>query len=171
MGAGRKMLIAAAAATSIAALLLSGAIAGFFYAYSVSVMRGFDAVAPAHAITAMQGINATIRNASFAPAFFGAPLTALAAALLLVTLRRRAAGIAMLAAVLVYVLGAFWPTFAINVPMNEALAGIEPDSADAAQNWAGYAARWTWWNGVRATASFGSLLLVGLALFLSGRRA
>lgn len=153
------------------ALLLAGAIAGFFYAYSSSVMRGLNAVPPEHAIIAMQGINATVRNALFAPAFFGTPLAALAAGAALWLMRRRAAGMAMVAAALVYLLGAFWPTFAINVPMNEALAAMKADAAEAGRIWGDYAARWNWWNGIRAIASFVSLSLVGLSLFLAGRRA
>ena len=43
-------------------LILTGAIVGFFYAYTSSVMRGLDAIPAAHAIVAMQGINATVRN-------------------------------------------------------------------------------------------------------------
>lgn len=87
-----------------ATLLLAGAIAGFFYAYSVSVMRGLDAATPQQAIGAMQGINATIRNAWFAPAFFGTPILAAASGILLLRLKLRGAATAMSAAALAYVL-------------------------------------------------------------------
>src|SRR4028119_1583110 len=68
-------------------LVLTGAIAGFFYAYTSSVMRGLDAIPAAHAIVAMQGINATVRNWIFAPAFFGTPVAAVVTGTLLVWLR------------------------------------------------------------------------------------
>jgi len=64
-------------------LILTGAIAGFFYAYTSSVMRGLDAIPAAHAIVAMQGINATVRNWVFAPAFFGTPVAAVVTGALL----------------------------------------------------------------------------------------
>lgn len=64
------------------ALLLCGAIFGFFYAYSVSVMWGLDSADPRSAIAAMRGINRVVRNAAFAPAFFGTPLALLASATL-----------------------------------------------------------------------------------------
>ncbi|EFG2885686.1 hypothetical protein BO068_004877, partial [Escherichia coli] len=70
----------AALAFAALALILCGAIAGFFYAYSSSVMRGLDATDPRAAIAAMQGINATVRNAFFAPAFFGTPVACLISA-------------------------------------------------------------------------------------------
>lgn len=151
-----------------ATLLLAGAIAGFFYAYSVSVMRGLDAATPQQAIGAMQGINATIRNAWFAPAFFGTPILAAASGVLLFRRKQRGAATAMFAAALVYVLGALIPTFAVNVPMNDALAlsAIPADLAEAQDLWSRYSLQWTGWNHLRTLSSFTSLLLVGLALLL-----
>ena len=65
-----------AAWTSYAFLLLgllaSALMAGFFYAYSVSVMRGLDATEPLAAALAMRNINALIRTPVFFFGFFGA---------------------------------------------------------------------------------------------------
>lgn len=52
-------------------LMLSGAIFGFFYAWVCSTMWGLDRAAPQVAIQAMQTMNASVRNAVIAPAFFG----------------------------------------------------------------------------------------------------
>jgi len=52
-------------------ILTSALISGFFYAYHCSVMPGLEAADPETAIRAMQGINAVVRNASFAFSFFG----------------------------------------------------------------------------------------------------
>lgn len=166
-----RALTIAALGLSATALLLAGAIAGFFYAYTSSVMRGLDAVAPEHAIVAMQGINATVRNMVFAPAFFGAPIAAVLAGTALLATGRRGAGLAMLAAATSYLLGAFLPTFAINVPMNEALASatVPDDVAEAAKLWRTYSLDWTWWNTLRTGFSLLCLALVGLGLFLAGR--
>lgn len=154
---------------SLAALLLTGAIAGFFYAYFCSVMWGLDASSPKAALATMQGINATVRNAAFAPAFFGTPVASLAAALALLVCRCRLAAMLMLASACVYCFGAFWPTFAVNVPMNEALAGVSvpEDPAEAARLWADYAEPWKWWNGLRAAFSFVSLACAGAALWFA----
>ncbi|MCZ0737342.1 anthrone oxygenase family protein [Phreatobacter sp. AB_2022a] len=164
--------LCAAQALAFAALLLFGAIAGFFYAYSVSVMRGLDAAGPVAAVAAMQGINATVRNAAFAPAFFGAPLAAAAAALAALVAGVPRAALLLAAAALVYLLGAMAPTVLVNVPMNDALAaaGAPADAAAAARLWTGYAPRWTAWNGARTAVSLASLALVGLALMGLGRR-
>ena len=153
-------------------LILTGAIAGFFYAYTSSVMRGLDAVPAAHAIVAMQGINATVRNWMFAPAFFGTPVAALVTGALLGWLQhKRAAGLMFLAAI-IYIAGALLPTLLVNVPMNETLATVtvptDPRAAD--HLWREYSAPWTWWNTLRTLFSFASLLFVGLAIFVSARR-
>lgn len=44
------------------------------------------------------------------------------------------------------------------------------DPQRAAQIWTGYAQRWMWWNTLRTPFSLASVLLVGLTLFVSGRR-
>ncbi|QCI69210.1 DUF1772 domain-containing protein [Phreatobacter stygius] len=154
----------------MAALVCAGAIAGFFYAYSSSVMGGLDAAAPQAALIAMQGINATVRNPSFAPAFFGTPVAALAAGLGFMALRQKRAGRLLLLASATYVCGAMAPTFLVNVAMNDALAGlsIPADPREAARLWSDYSLRWTWWNSLRMLFSMLSLLLVGLALFVAG---
>lgn len=58
-----------------------GAIFGFFYAWVCSTMWGLDAIDPRVAIEAMKGMNASVRNAVFFPAFFLTPLVMAAAAL------------------------------------------------------------------------------------------
>jgi uncharacterized membrane protein len=156
---------------TMASLLLTGAIAGFFYAYSVSAIWGLDAADPAVAIRAMQGINAVVRNAAFAPAFFGTPVAAALAAALLFMSGFRLPALLLAAAALLYVGGTFLPTLLVNVPMNEALARIEapgePQAARAA--WAAYSGPWLAWNHLRTAASLAALALTGWALYATGR--
>ena len=62
---------------ALLSLLLSAALFGFFYAWVCSTMWGLDMADPRVAIAAMQAMNASVRNAVFAPAFFGtAPVSA-----------------------------------------------------------------------------------------------
>ncbi|WP_299838350.1 anthrone oxygenase family protein [uncultured Paracoccus sp.] len=155
---------------ALLSLLFSGAIFGFFYAWVSSTMWGLDAVDPRVAIAAMQAMNASVRNAVFAPAFFGTPLVLLVTALA----NRRASGAAALAfaaAAVVYTLGGLILTLAVNVPMNEALAQviIPEDRAEAAAIWAGYSPRWQLWNQIRTVASGLALLLAGWGTWRLGR--
>lgn len=151
------------------ALALSGAIFGFFYAWVCSTMWGLDAADPRVAIPAVQAMNASVRNAVFFPAFFLTPALQLLAAYAARTVSRHAAG-ALLAAALIYLTGAFLPTFLVNVPMNEALAAksVPLDEPSAHAIWASYSPRWQAWNTGRALASLAALLLVGSSLLALG---
>ncbi|MEO3754500.1 anthrone oxygenase family protein [Streptomyces sp. B6B3] len=159
------------ALTATLTLLLTGLMAGVFFAFSVSVMLGLDAVDPGRAVAAMQSINDRIQNPVFLVAFVGVPVAAGATGGLLLALGHRGAGVAFLLAAGVYVFGAFLPTMVVNVPMNDTLnAAGTPDSPEhAARLWADFSPRWTAWNTARAGFSSLSLLLVGLGLYLWGR--
>lgn len=142
-------------------VVLLGLLAGFFYAYSNSVMWGLDDTTADAAVAAMQGINRVIRNPLFAVSFFGAPLaTTVVAAFIW---RRDGAGCG-LAAVLALALcvTAVGITGVVNVPMNDALARIDADSADAAAVWSDYTERWTFWNHVRFAAALAAFALMTL---------
>jgi len=154
------------------ALLLTGAIFGFFYAYSVSVMWGLDDTDPGAAIASMQGINRVVRNAAFAPAFFGTPLALLLAAVASIAAARPGAASWFGLAALAYLGGAFLPTLLVNIPMNEALAGIASptDSTAATKVWADYSSGWIVWNHLRTASSGLALLLAGAGLLALGRR-
>lgn len=150
------------------ALLASALGAGFFYTYSISVMPGLAAADPAAAIRAMQGINATIRTAVFAFAFFGALALPLAAAAAGLAAGHRDVALLALAAAAIDGLGVVGTTFLVNVPMNEALAAVVP-GADAAAVWAAYAGPWTAWNHVRTLAALAALGCVGWAVVREAR--
>lgn len=146
-------------------LLLSGAIFGFFYAWICSTMWGLDAADPKVAIAAMQAMNASVRNAVFAPAFFGTPFILIVTAAFAWTISRRSALLFALAG-LIYFFGGVVLTFTVNVQMNEALALVAiPESIEEArQIWQEYSEPWQFWNIMRTIASGITLLLTGVAL-------
>ncbi|WP_068305450.1 DUF1772 domain-containing protein [Pararhodobacter sp. CCB-MM2] len=152
------------------ALLFSGAIFGFFYAWTVSTMWGLDAADPRVAIEAMQAMNASVRNAAFAPVFFGTPFVLLFTASAAMAADRRAAWLFGVAAV-VYFVGALMLTVTVNVPLNEALAAtaVPIERAQAALVWSEYSGRWQLFNEIRMALSGVSLLLTGLGLWRLGR--
>jgi uncharacterized membrane protein len=158
-------------AAAFLALLLSGGIFGFFYAWVCSTMWGLDAADPRVAIEAMQAMNASVRNAVFAPTFFGTPLVLLiTAALAFWAGIRRAAAVFALGG-LIYFFGGMLLTMAVNVPMNEALALVQIPEDIAAANtiWQDYSAEWQFYNQVRTVVSGVTLLLTGYGLWLLGR--
>jgi uncharacterized membrane protein len=162
------MLAALAAASATATLALTGAMAGLFFAFSVSVMPGLDAIAAEHAIRAMQSINRKIQNPVFLTAFVFAPVAAALTGGLLLGDGQTAAAVVCFLAAAAYALGAFAPTVVVNVPLNESLdaAEVPTNPGDVARLWSDYSLRWTRWNHLRTLFSTLSLLLVGLALFL-----
>lgn len=157
---------------ALLSLMLSGAIFGFFYAWICSTMWGLDAAEPAVAIKAMQAMNASVRNAVFAPAFFGTPVALFATAVLAFAAPARMAALAFGAAGLVYLCGGVVLTLVVNVPMNEALAAINvpAEAATAQRIWRDYSAPWQAWNTTRAIASGVALALTGCAIFVMSRQ-
>lgn len=147
----------------LVSITFSGAMFGFFFAWICSTMWGLDRVDPNIAISAMQAMNASVRNWVFAPAFFGTPLLLIVVALTgwIVNERRLATCLAM--AGIIYVLGVMVPTMTFNVPLNEVLSAVETplDLAEATRIWRHYSEPWQFWNVIRAVFAGIVLALIG----------
>jgi uncharacterized membrane protein len=70
----------------------------------------------------------------------------------------------VLAGCVLYLVGTIGVTMARNVPLNNRLARLHPQSADAAAYWAKYVTRWTAWNHVRTIAALAAAALLTIAL-------
>lgn len=141
-----------------------GLIAGVYFAFSTFIMTSFARIAPAAGVAAMNAINLDIVKSVFMPVFFG---TTLAAAILagLAFFRWGAPGsMAVLAGGVIYVVGMLGVTLIFNVPLNDALATVDPSSAEGASLWARYARDWTFWNHVRLIASIVASVLFTVGL-------
>ncbi len=150
-------------ALTLVSALGCGLVAGVFFAFSTFVMRALARLPAAQGIAAMQSINVAAINPLFMAAFFG---TAAACALLAISslLRWHKPGAGyLLAGSLLYLAGAFLVTIVFNVPRNNALAAVDPASAEGASLWAGYIAGWTAWNHVRAAAALAAAVLQTVA--------
>ena len=148
----------------IVSLLLSAAIFGFFYAWVCSTMWGLDGADPRVAIAAMQAMNASVRNAVFAPAFFGTPVVLLITSFILKQTNQRPAAIWFGAAFLISLFLGVVLTALIHIPMNEALALIEvPENIKTARAiWQAYSPDWQFWNQARTVTTGIALLCVGM---------
>ena len=145
----------------VASLLLSAAIFGFFYAWVCSTMWGLDAADPRIAIQSMQAMNASVRNAVFAPAFFGTPFALGLVAIVLWRQRYATGALFFAASALVYFGLGLLLTMFVNVPMNETLAlvVVPSDIEDARAIWMEYSPRWQFWNQFRTMTSGVSFVL------------
>lgn len=150
-------------ATLIAALG-SGLIAGTFFAFSTFVMSALGRLPAAQAIAAMQSINITVINPVFLGGFMGtAALGALLAVMALFNWQAPGAAYLLPGSAL-YLIGTFGVTMAFNVPLNNALAAVAPDSTEGARLWTHYLRTWTQWNHVRMAAALLAAASFTLAL-------
>jgi uncharacterized membrane protein len=60
---------------------------------------------------------------------------------------------------LLYLVGTIGVTIACNIPLNDALAIAQPDSAEGATLWARYLTNWTFWNHVRTISALAATAL------------
>jgi uncharacterized membrane protein len=141
-----------------------GLIAGVFFAFSTFVMSALARLQPPQGIVAMQFINIMVINPLFMTAFLG---TAVACILLAIfsLLKWTQPGTAyLLIGSLLYLVGTFGVTMASNVPLNDALAVVKPDSTEGANLWASYLTNWTLWNHIRTAAALAAAALLTIAL-------
>lgn len=134
-----------------AAAIGCGLMAGVYFTFSAFVMRALTAIPVARAVDTMNSINRVIVSSAFLPLFFG---TTIASGLLVgsavflspATLHAAIGGG-------IYLVGMFVCTMAFNVPLNERLAALNPDSDQAALFWPIYKQTWVRWNHARTVAS------------------
>jgi uncharacterized membrane protein len=150
-----------------AATLTCVTVGGVFYGFSTFVMRGLDRTGPAEAITAMRGINAEAQaNAPFLVVFAGSALLAVAVGVAAVLRWDRPGSAYLLAGAVLGAVG-FLVTVAANVPLNNHLDALSPQTlsaVDAAREWRDYLSSWSAWNHVRTATGVaaGALMLTGL---------
>jgi len=144
----------------------TGLIGGLFFAFSTFIMTALGRIEPPAGIQAMNSINAVIVRSLFMPVFLGTTLTSAVLAVIGLAHLREPGGTAMLVGGIVYVLGMFGCTMRLNVPLNNALAKVYPNTAAGAAIWGSYLKDWTRWNHVRTVASIAAAALFTYALCL-----
>jgi uncharacterized membrane protein len=144
---------------TLLATLGSALIAGAFYAFSAFIMAALARQPAPAGIAAMQAINVTVLTPMFLGVFVGTVALSLVSAVA-GAFAHEPGWIWGIAGALLYVAGCFGVTMALNVPMNDRLARVQPDSSEGAAFWQNYLSEWTRWNTVRtlgalaATAAF-----------------
>jgi uncharacterized membrane protein len=149
--------------TTLLCTLGCGLMAGFFFAFSVVVMRSLGKLPPAQGIAAMQSINVVVINPGFLSVFLGTmglSVFMIGASFLRWSDPR---AVYWLAGAMLYIGGTFLVTMLFNVPRNNALAAVTPQNPEAAKLWAAYLSEWTLWNHVRTIAALAAALAFTLA--------
>jgi uncharacterized membrane protein len=145
-------------------LLGCGLIAGVFFAFSSFVMNALARLEPPQGITTMQTIDITVINPSFMAVFLGTTLACIVLAVFSLLKWHQPDAAYLLIGSLLYILGTFLVTIAFNVPLNDALAKVEPTSTEGANLWASYLTNWTLWNHVRTVTALAATAMFGFAL-------
>ena len=139
-------------ALTVVAAVGCAAMGGVFFAFSAFVMAALRRLPAAQGVAAMQSINVVAVTPLFMTALFGTALACVAAIV-----------DGEIAAGAVYLLGVIAVTIAYNVPRNNALASVDPGSAEAERLWARYLTEWTAANHVRTLSG-----LAAAALLIAG---
>ena len=135
---------------TLASALGCGLIAGVFFAFSSFVMKALARLPATQGIAAMQSINIVVINPWFLGVFLG---TAAACLFLIVAMFIWEMPDGIYIGSLLYLIGTIGVTRAFNIPRNDALARVDPTSAEGARLWANYVTSWTAWNHVRTAAA------------------
>jgi uncharacterized membrane protein len=136
-----------------AGIIGAGVVSGVFFAFSSFVMPGLGRLPAPQGVAAMQAINVTAVTPPLMIALFGTAVICLGIIVEAVVAWGTPGTALQLFAALLYLVGVVGVTMAFNVPRNNALAALQPDSAQAAAYWATYLREWTTWNSVRTLAS------------------
>lgn len=151
-------------AVTVATALGCGLSAGVFFAFSSFVMSGLKGIPHTQGIAAMQSINRTAVGPLFMTVLFGSALACAGLVVWAATHWDAPAARWLLAAAVLFLLGAIVVTGAGNVPLNDRLEALDPASAGAAAQWASYVSDWQLWNHLRTVASLAATGLLVVAL-------
>jgi uncharacterized membrane protein len=144
----------------LCAVLGCGLIAGVFFAFSTFVMSALAKLPSAQGIAAMQFINITVINPLFMGVFLGTSAVCIFVVVSSLSKLNQPGTAYLLVGSLLYLVGTFGVTIVFNVPLNDALAKVEPSSTEGATLWNSYLTNWTFWNHIRTIAA-----LVAAGLF------
>ena len=142
----------------------AGLVGGVFFAFSTFVMKALSQLPSEQGVAAMQRINVVVMNPVFLGLFVGTALIAGICGVGAVLTWGSFQSASLLVAAILYVVGCFGVTVAFNVPRNERLANLQPESVEASTYWQVYLREWVFWNHVRTMASSASAAVATLGL-------
>ena len=149
---------------SLLAALGCAMMAGVFFAFSAFVMKALARLPAQQGVAAMQAINVAAVTFAFMAALFGTAVGCGALAVWALFAWDEHFAPYLLLGSSLYLLGTILLTIAYHVPRNEALARVEPHSAEAESHWKRYLSGWTAWNHLRAATALAAAATLTIAL-------
>jgi uncharacterized membrane protein len=141
-----------------------GLMAGVFCGFSTFVMRALAQLPPSQGVAAMNAINVAAVRPPFMVVFIGSAVLSSVLAVVTFVLLPDDGTVELLLGSALYLFGAFGVTIAANVPRNDALLKLDPETPEAAAYWPVFVRQWTMWNHVRTAASAAAAVSYALAL-------
>ncbi|TPK77482.1 DUF1772 domain-containing protein [Mesorhizobium sp. B2-4-15] len=135
----------------------AGVVGGVFFSFSNFVMPALARLPAADGIAAMNSINITVITPTFMTALFGTGLVCLVLIAGATVGWSQPGSFWLVAGALIYLVGNPIVTMVFNVPLNDALAAVDPASSNGAAVWTGYLRDWVMWNHVRAITAIVAL--------------
>lgn len=135
----------------------AGVVGGVFFAFSNFVMPALARLPAAEGIAAMNSINITVITPTFMTALFGTGLVCLVLITGAIMGWSQPGSFWLLAGALIYLVGNPIVTMVFNVPLNDALAAVDPASSNGATVWTTYLKDWVMWNHVRVVTAIVAL--------------
>lgn len=153
----------------IAATVMTGLLAGLYFAFSCAVMPGLAAASDTSFVESMQKINERIINGWFIPVFLGGMALPVAAAIL-ATIDGETEVMLWADAAAVFAVLGFVITVSRNVPLNNQLesAGSIDTMADIKTVRRAFEGPWTRWNHYRTGAMTVALAALVIAVMFLG---
>jgi uncharacterized membrane protein len=150
---------------TLVAAIGCGLVAGVFFAFSSFVMPALARLPAAQGIAAMQFINVQAVTPLFMTALFGPAIVCLGLAGWAVTHLGERPSALVFAGCALYLVGTIGTTIVFNVPLNNRLAGLDPQSSGAGDLWSRYLTAWTAaWNHGRTVVALAASLAFTVAL-------
>jgi uncharacterized membrane protein len=153
-------------ASTLATALGCGLVAGVFFTFSSFVMPALKRLEPGQGIAAMQSINILAVTPAFMTALFGTAVACLGVVAWTAISSGGRTTALVLAGGALYIVGTIGVTIARNVPLNDRLATLHPQGANAADRWKEYVATWTAWNHLRSAAALAAAATLTIALYV-----
>ncbi|MBZ9966789.1 DUF1772 domain-containing protein [Mesorhizobium sp. BR1-1-2] len=135
----------------------SGVVGGVFFAFSNFVMPAMARLPASGGIAAMNSINVTVITPLFMTALFGTGLICLVLIAGAIIGWHQPGSVWLLAGAIIYLVGNPIVTMVFNVPLNDALAAVDPASSNGAAVWTTYLRDWVMWNHVRTVTAIAAL--------------
>jgi uncharacterized membrane protein len=144
-------------------LVGSGLMGGVCFTFGTAVMSSLQRMPAGQGAAAMNLINVRIQNPLFLLIFVGTALVCVALAIL-AFVQDTPGKWWLIAGAALYVVGMVIVSFAINIPLNDQLAAVDPHSAAGTTEWLNYLAKWNPANNLRAVTCTLAVIAFGLAL-------